>query len=197
MVAQLQVRHAQIRLAQRALGRGLDPVGLAHRDEALDGTVRGDAPGERVVAGQVLNGNEAVLFDIDPAFELLTESERRASPRAELCETAHETLVMGRLADDLGQRQIDVQLAGHLTKVEGHAGPRQALEVVALEAVGKDGLPGRQRHAPLLVARQHAVGVEGEAAAMQALGHVEGHEPEELVDGRVVGVGVGQPVVLV
>ena len=197
VMAELQVLHAQIGLAQRALGHRLDPVGLAHRDEALDGAVRGDAPGEGPVAGQVLNGHQAVLFDVDPALELLAKAERRARAGAELGEAAHEALVLGRLADDLVQRQIDVELAGHLTVVEGHAGARHTLEVLALEAVGEHGLPGRQAHAPLLVARQHAVRVEGKAAAAQALGHVERHEPEELVDRGVVGVGVGEPVVLV
>ena len=120
-----------------------------------------------------------------------------ADARAELRQAAHEALVVGRLAHDLGQLEVDVELAGHLAKVEGDAGAGKALQVAALEAVGEHTLPGRQRHAPLAVACQHAVRVLGKAAAPQPLVDLLGEQPEVLVDRGVVGVGVGQPVVLV
>ena len=46
-------------------------------------------------------------------------------------------------------------------------------------------------------AREHAVRVGHEAAAREAAVDVFGHAAEVLVDGGVVGVGVGEPVVLV
>jgi hypothetical protein len=105
--------------------------------------------------------------------------------------------VTGDLAHDVGQRQVHVELAGDLTVVERHARTRHPLEVASLEAVGEDRLPLRQRHAPLGRACEDSVGVSREAATDEAAVHVFGHEPEELVDRRVVGVGVGEPVVLV
>ena len=150
-----------------------------------------------MVAGQVLDGDEPVLLDVETPFESLPEPQRRAYLRAEQLEALEKARVTGGLAHDVGQRQVDAELAGDLAVVERHAGARHAVEVAPLQAVAEDRLPLRQRHAPLGRAREDPVGVGGEAAAHEAGVDVFGDQPEELVDRRVVGVCVGEPVVLV
>ncbi len=105
--------------------------------------------------------------------------------------------MVGHGAHDVGEGLVDGELPGHLAVVEAHAGARHPVQVAPLQAVLEDLPPAAQRRAPLAVAGQHSVRVGGEPAAREAAVHILRHEAEVLVHGGVVGVGVGEPVVLV
>ena len=89
------------------------------------------------------------------------------------------------------------RLAAHLTEVEGHRRAQEPVVVPAPEAPLEDVDPPGRGHAPLVVLREHAVRVELEAAEPQALVDLFRHAPEVLVGRGIVGIGVGQAVVLV
>ena len=89
------------------------------------------------------------------------------------------------------------EVAAHLTEVKGHRRAQEPVVVPASEAPLEDPDPFRRGHAPFVVLREHAVRVEIEAAESQALVDVFRHAPEVVVGSGIVGIGVGQAVVLV
>ena len=105
--------------------------------------------------------------------------------------------MLRHLAQHVGEHLVDVELAGDLAVVEGDAGAGQAVEVLAVEAVLEDRLPLRQRHAPLPAPGEHAVRVAGQPAALEPGVHGLREHAEVVLHGGVVGVVVGEPVVLV
>ena len=151
-----------------------------------------------MIAGDVLDGEQTALLDVDEAVELLPEPrDRRAVARAQLGQIVHEGGVRGRFTHEVGQRLRHVEPAGRLPVVEADAGVEHELEVVALQEGREDALPAGERPVPDLTAGQDAVLVGLDAAAGEAVVDVLRHPAEVLADLGVVRVGVGEPVVLV
>ena len=125
VVLQLHLLDGQVRLAQRAVGLGALGVDVADRGQALQGRLDRDAARQRVVAGQVLDGKERALLDVDHAVELVPEPrDLRAKARAGAGEPLQELGVRRHVAHDVGQRLGHVQLAGRLAVVEAHGSAR-------------------------------------------------------------------------
>ena len=89
------------------------------------------------------------------------------------------------------------EVAVNVTEVEADRGAKQPVRVPAPQTVGEHAAPPGGRHAPVLVAGHDAVGVRLEPAARHGLVHVARQHTEVLVHVGIVGVGVGEAVVLV
>ena len=75
VVLQLQLLERKVRLAQRAVALGALRVDLADRGQAVEGRLDRDPCARRVVAREVLDGDEPALLDVDNAVQLLTDPE--------------------------------------------------------------------------------------------------------------------------
>ena len=198
VVLEAQRRHAHEGVAQALRRGGALAVDLLHRRQPLQGGERGEAGGEGVVAGQVLDGPQAADLEVHRAGEPLAEAERRADLRGQLGEAGEEARVLGRLPHDVLQLRHDRQAAGQVPEVEADGGVDDVAHVVPAAQVHLErAAPLRCRHPPGGVHGRHAVRVRGEAALRDAAVDPLGQLLEVLLRPRVVGVGIGEPVVLV